>query len=324
MIFLILSCSDNPLEAPEDGPLQYIPIDSDYCDFVKYSYDGNQLGAIVGSKIIIWNVNNYSIEQNISNQGNTPNSFDFNYNNTLLAYGGTNSKIYIANNGNTVEEFLYHSDEVVSVVFHPTKNIIASSSKDSTVVIYDLDSKRILKILTGFVAGMGEICFSPDGNQLAVSVFKLQEVEKLFVYNLTNFTKKLFNPETSLVYPMMVRFTPDGSTLAVSTDVMFGSMLFFDVETQEKKSIWGIPALSFCYSKDSKYFIHAIEATSQNLPNGYLDFRTIENNEYIFHKRLFTKNYEYLDFNPTKYEVAVVGHSNKIEIYNVLKVIEGE
>lgn len=63
-------------------------------------------------------------------------------------------------------------NRVLSVAFHPTKNLIAfgvemAKEKRGTVKIFDLNSKRITKELSGHKAGISDLEFSPDGQLLA-------------------------------------------------------------------------------------------------------------------------------------------------------------
>jgi len=63
-------------------------------------------------------------------------------------------------------------NRILSVAYHPTKNIVAYGvevvqEKKGTVKLFDVNSKKITKELSGHRAGISDLEFSPDGQLLA-------------------------------------------------------------------------------------------------------------------------------------------------------------
>ena len=55
---------------------------------------------------------------------------------------------------------------VNGVAFHPTKNILASCSDDSTIKLWNTDTGAELSTLRGHTDRVWSVCFSSDGKQL--------------------------------------------------------------------------------------------------------------------------------------------------------------
>ena len=57
--------------------------------------------------------------------------------------------------------------EVDAVEFAPGGIIVASGSKDATIKLWDAQSGKLLKTLTGHTGRVESLAFSPDGRMLA-------------------------------------------------------------------------------------------------------------------------------------------------------------
>ena len=71
-----------------------------------------------------------------------------------------------AENGSLLETFTGHTYRVISVVFSPDGEMIASGSRDKTIGLWNLDGTLIHKLETHTDA-INSIAFSPNGNTLA-------------------------------------------------------------------------------------------------------------------------------------------------------------
>jgi WD40 repeat protein len=59
-----------------------------------------------------------------------------------------------------------HSDDVKSVAFSPDGKILASGSRDNTIKLWDVATRRLIATLTGHSFGVISVAFSPDGKIL--------------------------------------------------------------------------------------------------------------------------------------------------------------
>ena len=62
---------------------------------------------------------------------------------------------------------LGHTNEVYSVVFSPDGHLLASSSEDNTIRLWDVGTGQSLRTLTGHASAILHVAFSPDGHRLA-------------------------------------------------------------------------------------------------------------------------------------------------------------
>ncbi len=92
----------------------------------------------------------------------------------LLAIAGHRSAIRLwapnAPNGPTLHRTLLgHSDPILGLAFHTSGKMLASSSMDQTVRLWDVASGQTYATLQGYSNWLVEVAFSPDGRTLASS-----------------------------------------------------------------------------------------------------------------------------------------------------------
>lgn len=60
----------------------------------------------------------------------------------------------------------HHKDEVWDVCFSHDGSRLASSGADGSTIIYEVDSFKVLNVLTGHSAGIGAASWSPDDSKI--------------------------------------------------------------------------------------------------------------------------------------------------------------
>jgi WD40 repeat protein len=71
--------------------------------------------------------------------------------------------------GECIKTLQGHIGWVLSVAFSPHSNILASSSMDRTVKLWDIRTGQCLKTLEGHTHCVRSVAFNPQGNMLASS-----------------------------------------------------------------------------------------------------------------------------------------------------------
>lgn len=99
-----------------------------------------------------------------------------------------------------------HSGRVTDLVFSPDGDHLASSSRDGTIRLWDVEKRQEVHAFSVNEADLNCIAFSPDGGQLASAEARWDVGTRQVVHTL----------ERGLQAPGHVAFSPDGSLLAVA------------------------------------------------------------------------------------------------------------
>src|SRR5262249_8645231 len=108
-----------------------------------------------------------------------------------------------------------HSNSITSIAFNFDGSLIASGSDDNTVKIWDVETGREIRTLTGNVAPVRQVAFSPVANILAsagdgdrIIVWDVESGQRVWSYTAGG---------------QSIGFSPDGRILAagVGKDVFF-------------------------------------------------------------------------------------------------------
>ena len=106
-----------------------------------------------------------------------------------------------------------HTGIVYSVAFAPDGNMLASSSSDDTIKLWDARSGEVLRTLEGHTEGVDSVVFTPDGNTLASG----SDDKTIKLWNASS-GELLRTLEGHTEGVDSVVFTPDGNTLASGSD----------------------------------------------------------------------------------------------------------
>lgn len=116
--------------------------------------------------------------------------------------------VYAVREFNRLEK---HQDEVTSVSFSPDGKIIASTSSDKTIKLWNKDG-HLLQDLTGHTGAVWNVSFSRDGKIIASA--SEDKTVKLWRKDGTNFTEFRTLKHSSPVY--VVKLSPNGKIMASS------------------------------------------------------------------------------------------------------------
>ena len=101
-----------------------------------------------------------------------------------------------------------HTDDVISVAFHPNRRILASGGRDYTIKLWEVDTGRELRTFKGHTGSVRSVAFQSDGRLLASGsedgTIRIWEVEtgrqaRTITGNNGGITASAFSPDGRLL-----------------------------------------------------------------------------------------------------------------------------
>ncbi|ARI81869.1 WD40 repeat domain-containing protein [Microcystis aeruginosa] len=230
---------------------------------VSFSNDGKTLATGSADKTIkLWNVETGEEIRTLSGHNGKVNSVSFSSDGKTLATGSADKTIKLWNveTGKEIRTLSGHNGEVHSVSFRSDGKTLASGSSDNTIKLWNVETSLEIRTLYGHNSTVFSVSFSSDGKTLATgsddttielwNVGTGKEMRTLIGHNSTGLCQLEICSELA-VY--RVSFSPDGKTLATSSDD--NTIKLWNVETgQEIGTLRGHNGivLSVSFSPDGK------------------------------------------------------------------------
>ena len=153
----------------------------------KFTPDGKQLVIICNNEASFYEINQINNYPRIIFK--IPNvrilQFNPNYKNFLTVGDDRIIRIYNSIDGKELFSFSDHKDRINSVKYNRLGDFIVTSCRDGTSIIYNLNSKKIFKIIKGKSLGLSSVNFGRDNNEILTAN---DEIIKLF--NSYNFNSR--------------------------------------------------------------------------------------------------------------------------------------
>lgn len=140
------------------------------------------VGATEGGKIILWSLSDGAPSTVYEQAGNAISTLTFNKNGRVIACGDRAGNVKIINpfSSNVIRTLKGHRSPIEDVDFSPNYKFIASSSRDGTIRLWNLeDADDPAIVLTGHPDWVHSVAFSPDSRYLVSSS---KDGENIFVW----------------------------------------------------------------------------------------------------------------------------------------------
>lgn len=254
---------------------------------IAFSPDGSTLATTKGSfrGIKLWDIAEGTIRKELrdstislsvdnvlfSPDGTTLASYKYKYLNLWDVVTGKNRKLE------------KHTDFVGGIAFSPDGKILASCSKDQTIILWDVDTGSIKHTLKGHTDFVTSVSFSPDGKTLASG--SIDETIRFWDLETGTHVKTFKESEVNVT---QISFSPNGRFI-LSGGKGDSKILLWDVKTEKYKQIddetWR--RISVCFSPDG----NTIAAAHEDHIIDFFDTVTGEHK-----KRIVGNNFQNLTF----------------------------
>ena len=157
-------------------------------------------------------------------------------------------KVWNAADGTLLRTLAGHSSAVLSISFSPDGKRIAGGSSDHTVIIWDMQTG---KLLTTLKDAENPVAFSPDGATLATGT----EVHALKIWDVRQW-KELHTLEGHTDLLTALAFSPDSKVVgtgSADTDALLWNALLWQEATRLRLQLGWVRSVTF--TPDSKTFL---------------------------------------------------------------------
>jgi len=154
--------------------------------------------------------------------------------------------------------FLYHSDDINTIKFHPNGKYLASGSNDGLIILWAIEQAQPARILKS-ISNIDHLTFTSDGNYLiSINYNHEQKSDNISIWDIRSAN------ETYLIKNIPSHRRLLKSCQIESTNKFVTgfnkSLLFFDINHQQEKN-------DFFYSKFSNEYIKRLIHLSSNESN---------------------------------------------------------
>ncbi len=163
---------------------------------VAFNSDGSQLATSGYHEVVLWNTNDGKIVRRITNVAERV--YDLAYSpdgKTLAVAAGTPAqvgelKLFNPNDGTLLADLVTSQDSVFAAAWSADGTKIASAGADRSIRIFDVATKKQLKLIEDHADWVMDVAWSPDGKKLASAsrdktskVFDAEKGESLVTFN---------------------------------------------------------------------------------------------------------------------------------------------
>lgn len=175
-----------------------------------FSSDGRYLVVLLQNhQVQIWETATWNLAAHWTSEPHMVRSIDLAPNESLLATGGGELRIWDLMTGKLLHQAQAHQQGTDALAFSPDGKHLATGSQEGLAKIWEVGTWQNTATLKGHLLGVHCLAFSPDGRRLATGSVNHEAIK---LWDMATY-REILNLPLPRAYVSLLKFSPDGNSI---------------------------------------------------------------------------------------------------------------